>query len=108
VSLVKPRNRPIEFQQCRIGQPPQRPQRMLRRNPRFDADLREQRPDRLILASHLSLAIRFANPRNHAKTQNTSDFLGDFLSNLLERVAFGLRRPKGNGSDDNLLEEIRN
>src|SRR5277367_4617599 len=25
-----------------------------------------------------------------------------------ERAAFGLRRPKGNGSDDNLLQKIRN
>jgi hypothetical protein len=26
----------------------------------------------------------------------------------LERVVFGLRRPKGNGSDDSSLQEIRN
>jgi hypothetical protein len=44
VSLVKPRNRLIEFPQRRIGQPPHRPQRMLRRNPRLGVDVREQRP----------------------------------------------------------------
>jgi len=26
----------------------------------------------------------------------------------LERVAFGLKRPKGNGSDDNMLQKLRN
>jgi len=87
VSLVKPRNRLIEFRQRRIGQPSHRPQRMLRRNPRLDVDVREQRPDRLILASHRSPAIRFANSRNHAKRQNSSDFLGDFLSSLLTRAS---------------------
>jgi hypothetical protein len=92
VSLVKPRNRLIEFRQRRIGQPSHRPQRMPHRNPRLDVDVREQRPDRLILASHLSRAIRSANSRNHAKRQNTSDFLRDFLSSLLGRERIFARK----------------
>jgi hypothetical protein len=30
------------------------------------------------------------------------------IERRLERAAFGLRRLKGNGSDDNLLQKIRN
>src|SRR3984957_19827387 len=85
--LVKRRKRSVEIRQRRVGQPSHRPQRMLRRDPRLDVDVGEQRPARPILASHRSLAIRFANPRNHTKRRNTSNFSGDFFSTLLERLA---------------------
>ena len=89
--LVKRRKRSVEIRQRRVGQPSHRPQRMLRRDPRLDVDVREQRPTRPILASHRSLAIRLDNPTNHAKRRNTSDFSGDFFSSLLEQ--FGPVRP---------------
>jgi hypothetical protein len=41
--------------------------------------------------------------RQHARLTNATS-----RALVLERVAFGLRRPKGNGSDDNFLRKIRN
>ena len=84
--LVKRRKRSVQIRQRRVGQPSHRPQRMLRRNPRLDVDIREQRRPRPILASHRSLAIRLDNPTNHAKRPNTSDFFSDFFSSRLAPV----------------------
>ena len=53
-SLVKCRKPRVELGQRRIGQPPHRPQRMVRRDARLDVDVREQRPARPILALHRS------------------------------------------------------
>src|SRR3984957_5588955 len=51
--LVKRRKPRVELSQSRVRQPPHRPQRMLRRDPRLDVDVREQGPARPILAPHL-------------------------------------------------------
>src|SRR6202034_2436774 len=48
--LVKRRKPRVELSQSRVRQPPHRPQRMLRRDPRLDLDVREQGPARPILA----------------------------------------------------------
>jgi hypothetical protein len=52
--VVKRRNPRVELGQRRIGQPPHRSQRVLRRDARLDVDVREQRPTRPILAPHRS------------------------------------------------------
>ncbi len=53
-SLVKRRKPRVELGQRRVGQPPHRPQRMVRGDPPLDVDVREQRPARPILAPHRS------------------------------------------------------
>jgi hypothetical protein len=63
-----------------------RPQRMLRRCPRLQVNVREQRPARPTLASHRPLAIRQPTAQqNHATTTNTSIPAPHFFSTRLGR-----------------------
>ena len=71
--LVKRRKPRVEFSQSRIGQPPHRPQRMVRPYPRLDVDVREQRPARPILAPHRNPRIAYAQASaNQTRSINTS------------------------------------
>ena len=56
----------------------------------------------------MQLPVRFLRKASGMPAGSARYYENGQIGSVLGRAAFGLRRPKGNGSDDNLLQKIRN